>query len=194
MINFIKQTLFIAFFSLFHHAQAESQLPASAFVESLGRDAINTLTNSTLPRDQIRNQFRTLLLKGFAIQKIAQFVLGKDWRKLSQDQQSQFVAIFQKRLENAYADRFKEYQGVVFAVKGERQENDGGFVVNSTIQKPGGPLVNVDWKIYSKDGAMQIYDVTIDGVSMSITQRSDYNAALQSAGNNVDQFLQNIQK
>lgn len=173
-------------------AYAATSSNSEIFVQNLGKKAIDTLTSGSLSDDEIKSQFRSILEEGFAVTNIAKFVMGANWRKLDAGQQEQFRSIFAKRLENAYAARFREYKGVAFAVKGSRQEGDGGIVVNSTIQKPGGPIVNVDWKIYNANGGEKIFDVTVDGVSMSITLRSDYNSAFQSKGGDVGTFLKDL--
>lgn len=180
--------LFCTSFSM-HHVSAVSLDVAKNYVQDLGTRAINTLTNSTLPDAQIGPAFRKLLDEGFAVPEIGKFVLGRHWRQASEQQQTKFIGIFKTRLEHSYAARFREYKGVKFAVKEGRVEGDNGVIVNSTIQKPGGPIIHVDWKIYDTAGNPKIYDVIVDGVSMSITLRSEYASILGKSGSNIDAFL-----
>ena len=145
VMNKLKLNLLILFLftaPLLHASYSDD----SAIIEKLGREAINTLTspNSKLP--EIEAKFLTLLTRDFAVKDIAQFVLGRYWKTANDEQKNRFVSIFQHRLKKAYASRFKEFTGVSFKVNNSRQESGYG-VVSSTIQKPQGPEIPVDWWI-----------------------------------------------
>lgn len=168
-------------------SQALDPQKAKSFVQDLGSQAINTLTSGTLSDGELKQKFRSLLEKGFDVKAIGKFSLGKYWRQVTPAQQQEFIELFQKQLETAYAARFKEYKGVQFDVQGARAEADGGVVVSSTLQKPGGPKTKVDWKIYGE--SPKIFDVIVEGVSMGISKRDDYASSIQQNGGDINRFL-----
>jgi phospholipid transport system substrate-binding protein len=48
----------------------------------------------------------------------------------------------------------------------------------------------VQWKVrQGDDGQLRVTDIVVEGVSMAITQRSDYNSMLQGNGGKVDGLL-----
>ncbi|AIK96954.1 MlaC/ttg2D family ABC transporter substrate-binding protein [Candidatus Odyssella acanthamoebae] len=155
-----------------------------SFINELGNRAIQTLTNSNESLDQIETSFVKLLDEGFDIPHIASFVMGRYWKQAIPDQQDRFMKIFKNRLKKAYASRFREYRGVKFEV-GEISQRSGAEFVKSTIQKPGGPKTDVEWRVM-KD---KIQDVTVDGISMSVTLRDDYNSLLSQKNGNINEFL-----
>lgn len=157
-------------------------------IDKLGREAINTLTKPNSSTSDVESQFLTLLVRDFAIQDIAQFVMGRYWKSSTDDEKSRFVEIFKHRLKKAYASRFREYQGVKFTVNTNRRQS-GYSIVNSSIQKPGDPAVNVDWWV--KGG--KIHDVVISGISMRSTLRDDYNALVASHNGNISNFLKDLE-
>ena len=110
--------------------------------------------------------------------------MGRYWNRMSPEQKIRFIPLFANRLKRSYANRFQEYRGVTFKVKDARQES-GHVIVSSTIQKPGGPLTPVDWRV--QDG--KIHDVKVEGVSMSITIRDEYSALVQSNNGDIEKFL-----
>ena len=56
-------------------------------------------------------------------------------------------------------------------------------MVQSTIIRPaGGPPLKVDWKVFQTKGGLKVLDIIVDGVSMSITLRSEYMGVFQSKG------------
>ena len=92
-----------------------------------------------------------------------------------------------------YSDRFKEYKGQKFEVRGARPEGEKDVIVTSFILPEGGPEVQVDWRVRSKNGRFQVIDVIVEGVSMSVTQRSDFASVIQRGGGNVDVLLAHLQ-
>lgn len=169
--------------------EVESQ-NAKSFINNLGKRAINSLTQGDQPN--IDETFLDLLDKGFDIDYIAHFVLGRYWKLFDGEQQSRFKVIFRLRLKDSYAVRFKEYKGVVFEVKSSHSEN-GKEIVETTIQKPGGPKTPVQWVVTQKGSSYKIRDVVVEGISMSQTIRSDYYAAYQNAGGTPEKFLKTIE-
>lgn len=180
--RFFYSLLTILFFSQVNPSQATGA--AKSFIEDLGRRAIASLTKPGASQSQLESNFQSLLEEGFDVQAIGQFVMGRYWNRMSDDQKTRFIPIFEDRLKKSYANRFQEYRGVEFKVKDARQEGDH-IVVSSTIQKPGGPLTPVDWRV--KGG--KIHDVKVEGVSMSITIRDEYSALVQSNNGDIEKFM-----
>jgi len=54
--------------------------------------------------------------------------------------------------------------------------------------------VKVDWRVRNSNGTLQIIDVVIEGVSMSLTQRSDFSSVIQRGGGNVEALLEHLRK
>lgn len=162
---------------------------AESFIGDLGERAIKSLTQGD--QASVDTTFLQLLDEGFDLDYIARFVLGRYWKLFNDIQKSEFKAIFRQRLKHSYATRFKEYNGVVFKVKSSHSEN-GKEIVETTIQKPGGPITPVQWEVVRKSSDYKIRDVVVEGVSMSQTIRSDYYAAYQNAGGAPEKFLEFI--
>jgi phospholipid transport system substrate-binding protein len=160
------------------------------FIKTLGKEAIDTLTDPNKPDSEIESQFANLLDRDFAVMEIAKFVLGKYNRGASDEQKEKFKNIFRDRLKKSYASRFKQYRGVKFTVKSASPAGDSRSEVKSTMQeaKPNAPLVSVEWKLKKLNGEWKIFDVLIDGVSMATTLRSEYASAITQKGS-LEQFI-----
>ncbi len=61
---------------------------AEAFIQSLAHEAIESLTRSDGPRDERIKRFRRLFNTHFAVRSIGKFVLGRYWRKSSNDERA----------------------------------------------------------------------------------------------------------
>ena len=122
------------------------------------------------------------------IDYIARSCLGRFWRTATPDQQQRYLALFHKVLTNAIDDKLGEYRGVGISV-GNATVQDGKSYVTTIITRPGQPTANVQWVVSHAGGAPKIDDVVIEGISLSVTQRSDYASYLAHNGNSIDALL-----
>ena len=93
-----------------------------------------------------------------------------------------------------YSSRFGAYNGEKFDVSGFRGDGKKDILVTSFIVPDDGSKVKVDWRIREKNGQMKIIDVIIEGVSMSLTQRSDFSSVIQRGGGKVEALLKHLRK
>lgn len=168
---------------------AQADAGAGAFIQSLGNEAIATFSDKSVPRDQAVQKFRTLLYRGFDVPYIGRFVLGRFWNQATPPQQEEYQKLFEKMIVSTYADRFIEYSGETFKITGSRPEGDTDAVVTTQIVRPNGPPVNVDWRVRKRDSGFKIIDVIVEGVSMSVTQRSEFASVISSSGGQIEGLL-----
>jgi len=154
---------------------------AKAFIQTLGVEAIATFSDKTLSKDAARERFHTLLRKGFDVPYIGRWVLGRYWSQASPEQQTEYLALFEKLIVDTYASRFVAYAGETFKVTGARAEDPDVMVVTQ-ISRPSGPPVDVEWRVRSRGDDNHIIDVAVSGVSMGITQRSEFASVISSGG------------
>ena len=73
------------------------------------------------------------------------------------------------------------------------QKPDGTYVP-TVIERAGNKPVNITWLVAEADGAMRIADVVAEGMSLRMTQRSDYASFLAHNGGNLDALLAALRK
>ena len=173
-------------------AQAQSgDLPAraTAFVDTLGKDAVSVMAARNLSKPQRVERFRTMLRANFDIPTIARFVLGRYWNLATPDQQQEYFKQFEEMVVRSYADRFDTYNGETFHITSSRPEGVHDAFVATEIQRVNGPPVNVEWRVRQHDEKLGIIDVVVEGVSMSVTQRQEFSSVIQSKGGDIGSFL-----
>ena len=161
---------------------ASASETAKQFVNTLAEKALAIVQADATPAEN-RAEFSKLLDSFFDMRGIAQFLAGRYWRTASEADQDAYFKAFHASIVNTYTSRFGDYSGQKMNVTGSRE--DGRFVVvNSEIVAPSGQTqdVKVDWRLLPTDGSFKVVDVVIDGVSMSVTQRQEYTALIQSKG------------
>lgn len=167
--------------------------PATQFVQKLGDKALTSLTAKDLAQVERAKRVRELLRANFDIKTIARFALGTSWKTATEAQKSEYLDLFEKMIVSTYTERFQDYSGQSFKVlKSSATGKD--WVVSSQIIQKDGPPVAVGWQVRDKGEGLRIVDVTVEGISMSVTQRNDFAAVIQSGGGKVDALLTSLRK
>ena len=160
----------------------------AAVITSLGNQALELLGNSVDPKLRVA-RFRQLFSEDFDVPGIARFVLGRYWRIATAPQQQEFVKLFADYIALAYSNRLAEYSGETLRVTGSRPAPDGSVVSSEIVRPNGAPPAKVDWLLTPHDGAYKISDVVVEGVSMAVTQRSEFASVIQRNGGQVQGLI-----
>ncbi len=165
---------------------------ATAFIGDMGERAIGFLSDSSMTTEQKRASFRKLLQESFDMKTIGRFSLGRYWRVASPEQRKEYQDLFENMVINVYSQRFSDYQGQNFETRGFRSDGPSDAIVTSFIVPDNGPEVQVDWRVRYKNDQYRIIDVIVEGVSMSVTQRSDFSSVIQRGGGDVQVLLNHL--
>ena len=167
---------------------AASAADPAAVITSLGNQALEALGKNVDPTSRVA-RFRQLFSEDFDVPGIARFVLGRYWRIATEQQQQEFVKVFADYIALAYSNRLAEYTGESLHVTGSRPAPDGSLVTSEIVRPNGAPPAKVDWLLTHHDGAYKISDVIVEGVSMAVTQRSEFASVIQRNGGQVQGLI-----
>lgn len=169
---------------------------AESFIDSMAARAVEALAGKEVSREERVQRFRVLLREYFAIETIGRWVLGRYWRKATDNERSEYLALFEDLIIATYVDRFTEYSGENLSVTKSVMKGDKDIVVFSRLERPsGGTPLRVDWRVRnSKDGSFKIVDVMVEGVSMGQTQRSEFASVIRKNGGKVSGLLSVLRK
>lgn len=163
------------------------------FVKSVVDDGIAFLNNQNLSENKRKESFAKLLKTNFDMKTIGRFALGSYWRQASKEQQKEYLSLFEKMIIDVYSRRFGEYDGQSVTVKKARKQGKSDAIVSSVIVQNGGPDIALDWRIrQKKNGQLKVIDIMVEGVSMSLTQRSDFASVIQRGGGKIDILLNHL--
>lgn len=165
--------------------------PARDFIERMGQSAIGFLDNEGLSQAQKEAEFKKLLSNSFDMKTIGRFALGRYWNTASAAQKEEYQRLFEKMVVRVYSARFNDYNGHKLDVAGF-QEDGKDTIVTSYIVPESGSKVRVDWRVRNKGGAHKIVDVIIEGVSMAMTQRSDFSSVIQRGGGDIQVLIDHL--
>ena len=165
---------------------------ARNFIDSMAGRAIGFLGDEDLPVDEKKSAFRKLLRDSFDMNTISRFSLGRYWREATPQQRDEYQKLFEKMVIEVYSQRFSDYQGQRFEARTFRADGDKDTIVTSFIIPDQGSEIQIDWRIRYKDGKYKVIDIIVEGVSMSVTQRSDFSSVIQRGGGTVQVLLEHL--
>ena len=154
------------------------------FVEKLGKEVVEKVSNTDISDIERYNNFKELYLSSFDNYYISRFVLGRYWKTIDKGIQKQFVDSFNNYIVATYAPKFKGWGGTFKAVDSLLENNY--YNVKMDILNKDGPTLKMMWKMYlNKNKEFKILDVNIDGVSMLVTQRAEFLSVIKNHPNGV---------
>ena len=163
------------------------------FVEKLGKQVVEKVSNTEITEQERYNNFKTLYLSSFDNYYISRFVLGRYWKTIDKGIQKQFVDSFNNYIVATYAPKFKGWEGTFKAVESLFENNY--YNVKMDILNKDGPTLKMMWKIYiNKNEEFKILDVNIDGVSMLVTQRAEFLSVIKNHPNGVKGLIDAMDK
>jgi len=169
---------------------AETVSPAEKMISRLGEEAIAILTKDANKTER-QNVFNDLLSKNFDMDVIARFALGRYWNQATPEEQKEYTALFKKMVISIYSNRLAEYSGQGFVVTGSKDAGRNDVVVNSVVVPQGNSAkITIDWRV--RNG--RIIDVIVEGISMSVTQRSEFSSIIQRGGGQVAILIDHLKK
>ena len=116
-------------------------------------------------------------------------MLGRYWRSASEEERQEFLKLFEDYVVYVYGTRLSDFNGETFKVRGSRTDGDG-TVVSTDVFSPGANApIKVDWRLIAENGRFKITDVVIEGISLMVTQRSEFAAVIQRHGGQVGGLL-----
>lgn len=186
-----RRFLIAATAAIYGGALARPALAASAdeFIRITGKRAFDTLGGGVSESERA-TRFRAILTDTFDLPTIARFVIGRYWRRATKSQRSEYVALFEEFVVQAYSNRFKDLTGKSFVVKQARELTARDKLVSTEVLIAAGkPPLRVNWRVRGPGSGYRIVDVMVEGVSMSVTHRDEFAAVIRSHGGKVEGLL-----
>ena len=170
--------------ALSYSPPVSSTVPADAasYIEGLGARAVTLLNQPNQTSEAKEAQVRSLLAENFDLDGIGQFVVGRYWDTMSNHQRTTYLDIFREFVLRSYSHRFGGYSGSQFTVTGSQPAGRNDVIVSTQIHRPEDRKFEAGWRVSTQDGQPKIVDVIISGVSMAMTQRSDFTTVIRRDG------------
>jgi phospholipid transport system substrate-binding protein len=176
-----------------HAARAEPSADAArALIETVGNNVLDVLRDPALSNEQKYQHLVDLLSGPIDLDLVARLILGRYWRTASEPQRAEYLELFRAFALHTLASRLDVYGGQNFEVTGAKVVGREDALVSTRILSDG-PPVAVDWRVRQReDDSLVAIDVIVEGVSLVVTQRSEFGAVIERQG--MDGLLSELRR
>lgn len=146
----------------------------------------NKATIKTNPR-LVEGLARKIILPQVDTSAMSQLALGRAaWQQASASQRQAFESQFTTMMIRTYSSALAAYsnQSVTFLPVRGGTDNLTRVQVNSQIIQPGGPSIPVSYRLLSRGNGWKIYDMSVDGISLVQSFRTQFANQLNQSGMN----------
>ena len=115
------------------------------------------------------------------------------WQAATPEQQKRIAEEFRAMLVRIYTSAIDSYRGQTMRVLPLRMPPGATDVtVRNQYLKPGAPPVPVEYAMRKAADGWKIYDITVEGVSLVLTYRAEFEQITRQAG--IDGLIKRLQQ
>ncbi len=115
--------------------------------------------------------------------RVSSLVLGKHWRRASEQQKKAFARQFQRLLVRTYSTAFREFNNWDIKYSPLRLAAGAKDVsVHTKVIRPDAGPVSVVYRMHNRLGGWMAYDVKIEGISLVTNYRSRFSREVRQGG------------
>ena len=152
-------------------------------IQDVGTEVLAILRDTSLDNRQKFDRLVALLDGPIDLEIIARLILARHWRSASDAQRTEYVALFRAFALDNLASRLHVYDGQDFEIVGAQAVSERDAVVATRVTGAGRQPLKVDWRVRElDDGSLVAIDVIVEGVSLIVTQRSEFSAVIERSG------------
>jgi len=182
--------LSFSFISTFVFANFEAE---EKFVSNFADNAISILGNESLDINQKNLQFTDLVMSSIDMNLISKFVLSKYWKIASQEQRDVYIKAFEEYFISSYANKLDQYSGEKIVIVSSDAAKKF-VIVKSNIVRDGADTLKIelDWRLLTRDGQTKIIDLSIEGISLIVAQREEFQSYLSNNDGDLDALINKL--
>ncbi len=174
-VFWMTKIFLIVLLALARPALAETLSPdaATRYIGHMGNRAVAVLAQQGSSETRVA-EFTRLMLDAIDFDAVATATLGRMARTVSPQDRREFTQLFAAHLIDVAIDRFGNIQIVRFVVDTGRPQPNGDVKVHSVIERKGDQPLAVDWRVRMTDGTPKINDIEVEGYSLVIHYRGEF--------------------
>jgi phospholipid transport system substrate-binding protein len=163
-------------------AASSAKSDLAGFVTTVGERVVEVLDAQGLETDQRLRHFRDIFVNALGLDTVARRVLGRHWRTATDAQRERYVTLFRQYVVSMYAVQLGGYSGATFTVLRQQILRKKESLVVARFTHESGPPLGMNVLVRQMNGHFKIIDVTIAGISLVVTKRSEFDAVIRREG------------
>lgn len=194
------RTLYLAIILLFSlNSMALAQEQPDVMLQRVTQEMIDALRQNDKALQQhpekIYGIIETILVPHIDWVAMSRWVVGRNaWQNASNESKQRFVKEFKELLIRTYASTLRAYNNQTIdylPIRGGIQGKPR-VQVGSLIKEPGREPIRVNYRLVNKGTNWQVYDITIEGVSLLKGFQSQFATEIQQNG--LDKLIDHLRE
>ena len=189
-LNFFKAIIFAFIFLMCNVALAQQDPPPVVMLKTTSNQMIAELNQHL---GHLKNNdvlvsgiVKRTVLPHFDLVDMSQTVVGRNyWQQGSPELQQQFIRAFTDYVIRTYSSAIESYDGETikfYPIRGDISGQSRVQINTDINHKDGSAPVHVQYRVVDKNGTWQIYDFSVDGVSLVRNYQSQFAGTLNQGG------------
>jgi phospholipid transport system substrate-binding protein len=170
---------------------AAGQDPAAQLVQRTADQVIEVARTSTGGARE--SGMMRVLRTGFDLDYMGRSTLDTHWNQATPEQRQRFLNVVANAEARSYSQRFGQYTGQTLTVSRVNSRGNGVSLVESKLDQSSGEPVAIQWEVHNDSQGPRIVDVKVEGVSMLLTRRSEYNSYIRNHGGEVEPLITELE-
>jgi len=126
-------------------------------------------------------------------EEATRLAVGRAWAQAAPEQRRKLVEEFRRMLVRTYSSAISAYEGQTMQVLPVRMKpGDTEVTVHNRYIRAGGKPLPVDYAMHKTAEGWKIYDITVEGVSLVLTYRSEFDALVKQSG--IDGLIKRLEE
>jgi phospholipid transport system substrate-binding protein len=147
-----------------------------AVIRILNDKELNTPGN----RAKRRSEIRKVVDERFDFWEMARRSMARHWKKISGEEQDEFVPLYADLLVATYIKRIERYQDEGVEYDDEKRSDIYARVKTRIISSERNFEIPVEYRLRKLEARWKVYDVTVEGVSLVNNYRTQFNTIMRS--------------
>ena len=163
----------------------------NSLIRTKWKAILSVLHENTLSQELKKREIRKIVAPIFDFPLMAKLVLGrKHWPKLNPEQCERFTRLFSKKLRDSYVDKISLYTDEEGLVKPALRKAKSVHIPMDLISND--KTTAILYKIRKVERGWKIFDVEVQGVSVILTYKSQFDDILRK--DTVEELLARLEK
>jgi ABC-type transporter MlaC component len=182
---------------LLHASSGFAVTPAEGFVQQNVDKGYTILNDSSLAAGERHLQFRNFMLGLTDTNRIALFTLGQYANGASRTELGAFESEFADFEFTTYESLLSKFKGLTLKVTGSTELAEDDIVVNVDVVRfnstnSAQPIKAAFRLRKAADGRLIVADIQVEGIWLSLVQRSDFTGFLQQHGGSIAELTDQL--
>ena len=178
-------------------ARAQQDLGPEELVRKVTQDVLDAIrSDQQLAAGDKRKALKLAeekVLPHIDFEEATRLAVGRAWAQATPEQRGRLVEEFRRMLVRTYSSAISAYEGQTMKVLPVRMRpGDTEVAVHNRYIRAGGTPLPVDYQMHKTDQGWKIYDITVEGVSLVLTYRSEFDAIVKQQG--IDGLVKRLEE